>query len=83
MNIRDNETKVLVATISANSKSQEDDGIQEPEFSEESKAKLLQQMKEFDSKLKLERDKLEEQKRKNRADEKLKAMQIKSRSNSK
>lgn len=40
-------------------------------------------MKEFDSKLKLERDKLEEQKRKNRADESLKARQIKSRNSSK
>lgn len=82
MNQRDNETKILVATISAQS-SRTDDGIQEPEFSEEAKAKLLQQMKEFDSKLKLERDKLEEQKRKNRADESLKAMQIKSRNSSK
>lgn len=82
MNQRDNETKILVATISAQS-SMADDGIQEPEFSEEAKAKLLQQMKEFDSKLKLERDKLEEQKRKNRADESLKAMQIKSRNSSK
>ena len=42
MNIRDNETKVLVATISANAKSQEGDGIEEPEFSEEAKAKLAQ-----------------------------------------
>ena len=75
MNQRDNETKILVATISAQS-SMTDDGIKEPEFSEESKAKLLQQMKEFDSKLKLERDKLEEQKRKNRADEELKRKQI-------
>ena len=83
MNIRDNETKVLVATISAGARSQEGDGIEEPVFSEESRANLLQKMKEFDSKLKLERDKLEEQKRKNRADESLKARQIKSRNSSK
>ena len=83
MNIRDNETKVLVATISAGARSQEGDGIEEPVFSEEARANLLQKMKEFDSKLKLERDKLEEQKRKNRADESLKARQIKSRNSSK
>lgn len=75
MNQRDNETKILVATISAQS-SMTDDGIQEPEFSEEAKAKLMQQMKEFDSKMQLERDKLNEQKRKNRADEELKLKQI-------
>lgn len=80
LNQRDNETKILIASMSSQS---QEDGIQEPEFSEEAKAKLLQQMKEFDSKLKLERDKLEEQKRKNRADESLKAMQIKSRNSSK
>lgn len=71
LNQRDNETKILVATISANS-NQQDDGIIEPEFSEEAKAKLAQQMKEFDAKIALERDKLNEQKRKNRADESLK-----------
>ena len=75
MNQRDNETKILVATISAQS-SMTDDGIKEPEFSEEAKAKLMQQMKEFDSKMQLERDKLNEQKRKNRADEELKLKQI-------
>ena len=73
LNQRDNETKIVVATISANSNN---DGIEEPEFSEESKAKLAQQMKEFDAKISLERDKLNEQKRKNRADESLKLKQI-------
>lgn len=74
LNQRDNETKILVATISANSN--QEDGIVEPEFSEEARAKLQQQMKEFDAKLALERDKLNEQKRKNRADESLKLKQI-------
>lgn len=73
LNQRDNETKIVVATISANSNQ---DVVQEPEFSEEAKAKLIQQMKEFDSKLKLEKDKLAEQKRKNRADESLRLKQI-------
>lgn len=73
MNQRDNETKVLVATISAGS---QEDGVQAPEFTEEARANLMQRMKEFDSKLRLERDKLEEQKRKNRADEALRSEQI-------
>ena len=76
LNARDNETKIQVALINAQSKNTENDGIIEPEFSEEAKEKLLQQMKEFDAKMSLERDKLEEQKRKNRADEALKEKQI-------
>lgn len=56
LNQRDNETKIIVATISA--QSNQDDGIQEPEVSEESKANLMQKMKEFDEKMRLERDKL-------------------------
>lgn len=74
MNQRDNETKILVATISANSSQEVPE--QEPVFSEESKAKLSESMRQFDSKMKLERDKLEEQKRKNREDERLKLKQI-------
>ena len=61
MNQRDNETKIIVATISAQS-SKTDDGIQEPEFSEEAKAKLMENMRQFDAKMKLERDKLAEEK---------------------
>lgn len=76
MNMRDNETKILVATISANSKAQEGTETQEPEFTEEAKAKLAQQMKEFDAKMSLEKDKLNEQKRSNRANEALKLKQI-------
>lgn len=76
LNARDNETKIQVALINAQSKNNENDGIIEPEFSEEAREKLLQQMKEFDAKMSLERDKLEEQKRKNRVDEALKEKQI-------
>ena len=53
MNIRDNETKVLVAT-----KAGEGDDIEEPEFSEESKANLLEKMREFDKRLKLDKERL-------------------------
>ena len=89
MNSENNETKIIVAEINSQAEADRlammnnDDGIEEPEFTEEARANLLQKMKEFDSKLKLERDKLEEQKRKNRVDESLKARQIKSRNSSK
>lgn len=74
INQRDNETKIVVATISANSNQEVPET--EPVFSEESKAKLAESMRQFDSKMKLENSKLEEQKRKNRADEALKLKQI-------
>ena len=63
LNQRDNETKILVATISAEA-SQQDDGIQEPVFSEESRAKLMESMRQFDARLKLDRDRLDFDKRK-------------------
>lgn len=70
LNQRDNETKIMVATI--NAQSHMNDGIQEPEFSEESKAKLMQSMKEFDQKLALERDKFNFEKQKHKEDNALK-----------
>ena len=73
MNQRDNETKILIAQMQANNQS---DGIEEPEFSQESKAKLLEQMREFDAKLKLDKDKLEFDKAKTKRDQELKEKQI-------
>jgi hypothetical protein len=55
MNIRDNETKILVATISAGANSEE---TPEPEFSEESRANLLEKIREFDERLKLDKQRL-------------------------
>lgn len=55
MNQRDNETKILIASM--NSQLQ-DDGIEEPEFSEEAKANLMEKMRQFNEKLKLDKDKL-------------------------
>ena len=75
MNQRDNETKILVATISAQS-SMQDDGVKEPEFSEEAKAKLLENMRQFDQRLKLDRDRLEFDKDKAKIDAELKRKQI-------
>jgi hypothetical protein len=74
LNQRDNETKIVVATISANSHS--DDGIQEPEFSEEAKAKLMESMRQFDKRLELDRERLAFDKQKANTDAELKRRQI-------
>ena len=70
--IINNETKILVATISANSNQESDDGIQEQPFSEEARANLLEKMRQFDQKMKLNREKLELDKYKSREDIRLK-----------
>lgn len=75
LNQRDNETKIIVATISAQS-SMTDDGIQEPEFSEEAKAKLMENMRQFDERLKLDRERLAFDKSKAKTDAELKRKQI-------
>lgn len=83
LNIRDNETKILIANINAQSKledTKEEDGIQEP-ISEEAKAKLREQIREFNEKMELERAKLEFQKDKQKQDASLKSRQINKQSN--
>lgn len=80
LNQRDNETKILVAQINARAKqdnSAEDlnDGIEEP-MSETDRAKLKQQIYEFNEKMKLEREKLSLQREKNETDARLKEKQI-------
>lgn len=73
MNMRDNETKILVATIQANNS---DDGIEEVEYSQEAKDSLAEKMREFDARLKLDRDRLEFDKSKAATDARLKEKQI-------
>lgn len=70
--IINNETKILVVIISANSNQESDDGIQEQPFSEEARANLLEKMRQFDQKMKLDREKLELDKYKSREDIRLK-----------
>ena len=70
--IINNETKILIATISANSNQESDDGIQEQPFSEEARANLLEKMRQFAQKMKLDREKLELDKYKSREDIRLK-----------
>lgn len=80
LNQRDNETKILVAQINAQSKLQDsevdiNDGIKEP-MSEEAAAKLREQIREFDAKMTLEREKLKVQRDKQEEDARLKEKQI-------
>lgn len=73
MNQRDNETKIIVAQIQ--SKAQED-GIQVPEWTPEAKANLIEKMREFDERLKLDKEKLDFDKAKSKKDQQLKEKQI-------
>jgi len=59
-NARDNETKLMIAQLS----SEQNDGIQESEYSPKDKEKLLEDIREFDERLKFDRDKLEVEKSK-------------------
>ena len=74
LNQRDNETKILIAQMQANKNMEED--MSEPEYSQEAKDKLLEQIREFDQRLKLDRERLEFDKDKARTDASLKRQQI-------
>lgn len=93
MNNRDNETRIIVAEINGEAEAQrfammdDDDGVAELEANEENKRKLLEQMREFDEKLKLDREKLNFEKQKHREDnalkEKISIRQSKNKNNNK
>ena len=72
-NIRDNETKILIAQMQANNN---DDGVIEPEFTEEAKANLQEKIREFDERLKLDKERLSFDKSKAQTDASLKLKQI-------
>lgn len=82
LNQRDNETKIVVAEINSQAEADRlalmnhDDGIQEPIFSEEARANLQEKIREFDAKLKLDKEKLEFEKNKSKTDAELKRKQI-------
>lgn len=77
-NIRDNETKIMIAQMQANSK---DDGVAEQEFSEEARANLMEKIRQFDERLKLDKERLSFDKDKARTDSELKRKQVNSKSN--
>ena len=83
INQRDNETKILVAQINAQARNQDseasDDGIQEP-MSEADREKLKESIREFNEKMKLEREKLEFQKNKQQEDASIKRQAAKHKS---
>lgn len=80
LNQRDNETKVLVATIAASA--HQEDGIEEPVYSEEAKANLMEKMRQHDDKMKLERDKLALNREKMHTDASLKRQALKKKTTS-
>jgi hypothetical protein len=63
LNMRDNETKLLIANMG-----QAADGIEEPEYSQEAKDKLTESIRQFNEKLSLDKKKLDLEKEKNKAD---------------
>lgn len=78
MNSENNETKIIVAEINSQAEADrlalinQDDGIEEPEFSEEAKANLMEKMRQFNEKLKLDKDKLDFDKTKHKEELELK-----------
>ena len=82
VNQRDNETKILVAQIAASVKVNQGDtdGIQEP-MSEEAREKLKEQIRQFNAKLELDRERLNFDKDKAKTDAELKRQQINKKSN--
>lgn len=76
-NIRDNETKIIVAQIQANSK---EDGISEPE-TDDDKANLREKIREFDEKMRLEKEKLSFEREKHSDDVRIKEKSLKKNKN--
>ena len=75
LNQRDNETKIIIATINAESKQvTEDDGI--VEMTEEQREKFKESVRQFNAKLDLEKERLDFDKSKAKTDAELKRMQI-------
>lgn len=73
LNQRDNETKILIAEISKQSTSND---TSEQEISEESRAKLQENIRQFNEKLKLDKERLSLDKKKMEEDSRLRRMQI-------
>ena len=88
MNSENNETKIIVAEINSQAEADrlalmnQDDGIEESEFSEEARANLLEKMRQFDKRLELDREKLQFDKDKAKTDARLKEKQINNKQNS-
>lgn len=86
MNSENNETKIIVAEINSQAEADrlammnQDDGIEEPEFTEEARANLLEKMRQFDERLKLDRERLNFDKKKAETDASIKRQSLKKKS---
>ena len=79
LNERDNEVKLLIANINAQNKSNTDnDGIQEPSILE--KQKLEESIRQFNAKLKLDKEKLNLEKKKAEEDHNYKMKSLRKKS---
>ena len=78
-NIRDNQTKVMIAQIQLESSS-EDDGITVDDYSPEAKANLQEKIREFDLKLQLDKEKLNLDKKKADTDASIKRQALRKKS---
>lgn len=79
-NIRDNQTKIIVAQIQSEGGPDEEDGIMINDYSPEAKANLAEKIREFDEKLKLDKDKLKLDKKKAETDASIKRQALRKRS---
>ena len=80
LNERDNETKIIVAQISAQARQNDNsndnnDGIQEP-MSEEAREKLRESIRQFDARLDLDRQRLQVEKDRIKTDAEIRRKQI-------
>ena len=78
LNARDNQTKIVVAQINAASR-ESDDGIQEPEYSQEAKEKLMEDIRQFNEKLALDKEKFQFEKEKSNKELQIKKEQVRRR----
>ena len=76
LNARDNETKIQIALINAQSKNVENTNTEESDFSEEARANLQEKVRQFNEKIKLDRERLEFDKNKAKREAQLKEQQI-------
>lgn len=79
-NIRDNQTKIIVAQIQSEGGPDEEDGIMIDDYSPEAKANLAEKIREFDEKLKLDKDKLKLDKKKADTDASIKRQALRKKS---
>lgn len=79
-NIRDNETKLLIAQMTKDNDNEEEDVVID-EYSQEAKDNLLEKIRQFDEKMKLDKERLKLDKSKAASDEAIKRESLRSKNN--